>query len=341
MRKASILMVMSTYHGIGGHDIVINNLSNGLTKLGYDVHIGAFSFKQNPPDDIPMVKLTKTSLAQNTIDGKNFDIIHSHETSMNYYSLFNKKPTVFHYHGANGTLQKMNLRMSMFLCRNTISKIIPVSFTALDHLKNMLGTIPAEVIYNGVDTKFYNIDLPRPHTKGDPQLLFVGNLYPHKNVMTLLDAMYSILVSYPFAHLQIVGDGGDYTRLSNKIKEKKLEKNVELVGKLYKDELRLRYSSCDIYVSASKLEANPVPVLEAMSCGKPVVLSEIPAHKELVNASNGGLTFSSFDSIEIKNKLQEVYEKRKHFGSAAREFAEKYDWSSVCKQVAAIYDQIV
>ena len=77
--------------------------------------------------------------------------------------------------------------------------------------------------------------------------------------------MPRILKLYPNAHLQIVGDGKGIERLKFKIKEKKLENKVELTGSLYGDDLRLRYSSCDIYTSASKNEAFNLPILEAMA----------------------------------------------------------------------------
>ncbi|MGC1134910.1 MAG: glycosyltransferase [Nitrososphaeraceae archaeon] len=52
--------------------------------------------------------------------------------------------------------------------------------------------------------------------------------------------------------------------------------------------MRIRYSFCDIYVSASTKEAFGLPLFQAMACGKPVLVSDIPVHKELVAASNGG-----------------------------------------------------
>lgn len=337
MSKARILMTISHYRGFGGHDIVINNLCSGLQKIGYDVTIGAFSFDQTPPNEIKKIKLKKTNFLKESND---FDLIHNHETFMNYYCIFNKKPIVFHYHGANGIAQKINLRTCLFILQNRISKIISVSNSATDHLKN-ISNIPSTVIYNGVDTDFYESNLPKVHTKGSPQLLFVGSLLPHKNIETIIDAMKLITEIYPSAHLQIVGSGKNYAHLKNLIKKKNLENNVELVGKLNKEELKLRYSSCDVYISASTLETFDMPVLEAMSCGKPSILSDIPAHEELLDASKAGLTFSSFDIYEIREQLKKVFEQNQFFGSNARKFAERYDWSIICKQVGHIYDEIL
>jgi len=52
-------MVKSVYQGTSGHDKVIDNISIGLTKLGYKVSIGSFSFLQDPPKEITKIILKK------------------------------------------------------------------------------------------------------------------------------------------------------------------------------------------------------------------------------------------------------------------------------------------
>jgi glycosyltransferase involved in cell wall biosynthesis len=343
-------MVTSNYRRFGGHERVINSLCNGLRNIGYNMAIGAFSFDQDPPDNIEKVSLKKFRSLEynnNTITKCSFDIIHSHQTQMNYYSLLTSKPFIFHYHGASNVIQKINLMASTLICRNRISRIIPVSNAAFNHLKSTVGKqifskIPSYVVYNGIDTTYYHIGLPTPYAKGNPQLLFLGNLYQHKNVIRLIEIMPDIIRSYPSAHLQIVGDGHDYQMLDNEIKRKKLENKIELVGRVSDEDIRLRYSSCDIYISASKWEMFDLPSLEAMACGRPVLLSDIPSHREILEASNAGRLFSlSDDANNICSLLKDVYDNRRFFSSAARRFVENHDWSIVCNKVAKIYNQII
>jgi hypothetical protein len=112
MSRGSVLMVISNYRALGGHQTVINNLCNGLYKIGYHIAIGAFSFDQNPPDNIERVDLKKfRSLESNKHTGKyDFDIIHSHQMQMNYYSFLTQKPFIFHYYGASNRIQKIAIR---------------------------------------------------------------------------------------------------------------------------------------------------------------------------------------------------------------------------------------
>jgi len=341
MSKASILMITSEYRAFGGVETVMNNLCLGLGKLGYETAIGAFSFFDDPPKNVKKIKLHKYRNLRLNFQKNNFDIIHSHQPRMIYYSFFTKKPFLVHYHGTNGFIQKLIIKLSLLFCKNRISKIVSVSHAASDQLSKMIRQISSEVIYNAVDTKFFHPDFPRKFKKGEPQMLFVGNLYPTKNILQIIEAMPKILELYPEAHLQISGNGKDYQNAYKLIKKKKLENRVELVGRISEDEKRLRYSSCDIYVSASRYDTFDLPSVEAMACGKPVVLSDIPCHKEIVNLSKAGRIFSLSTKNDFAKKIQEVYEKRLNFSVQARNFAEKHDWSSTCNKLDKIYEELL
>jgi glycosyltransferase involved in cell wall biosynthesis len=336
-------LLISTYRKTGGHESVIDNIARGLVKFGHEVVIGAFSFKKTPPESIETLRLSRF---KNILSSKkNIDIIHCHHTKLNYYSLVNSKPFIFHYHGASDTIQQINLRFSMFLCKSTISKIICVSNSALSQIMRFGGTsaqkIPVEVLYNGVDTEFYNSNLPRPYRSGDPQLLFVGNLYKYKKVPRILQELPNIIKSFPNLHFQIVGAGEDSKNISEEINRRKLDKHVEVVGSVTNQDLRLRYSSADIYVSASTFETLGMPLLESMACGRPVLVSNIPAHRELVNASNAGLEFSLSDTHGLENGLNEILKNKIKYSRAAIRFAKKNDWSKVCARLSQVYQELM
>lgn len=328
-------MLVSKFDVIGGHGIVISNLGKALTKLGHTVGIGSFSFQGELPPNVSKISLKKFR----GFDKSDYDIIHSHQTHMNYYSIFSSKPFIFHYHGSASTLQDWNLTLMLTLRMKKIKKIIAVSHSAKNQIKNKLGPVPIDVIYNGVDTKLFNTNLERSFKKGDPQLLFVGKLYHHKNVVSLIRSIPRIKEKFPSVHLQIVGDGNEFNNLKKEIKQKNLENNVELVGSLSSDELRFRYSSCDAYLSSSQKEAFALSILEAMACGKPVLLSNIEAHKEIITASNAGLVFN--DIVEIKDKLSKLYDNHHTFSTAARDFAQKHDWSIIAKKFEQIYNEVL
>ena len=343
MGNKSVLMVVAKYPATHGHTTVINNLCIGLGKLGYRTAIGAFSFDKEPPHNIETVKLNKSKLLRCGIEYLGFDIIHSHQSRVNYYLLFRKptKPVIMHYHGASNKIQEINFKISMWLFKNRITKIISVSNAGISQMKKMIGSVNAQVVYNGVDTSFYNDNLPTPFKKGEPQLLFVSALRKYKNTTALIDLMPKLLEKYSNAHLQIVGTGEDFGKLGNLVKERNLAKNIELTGSISNDELKLRYSSCDLYVSASSFEVCPVPPLEAMACGKPLVLYNIEPHREILDMSNAGVIFTSLDPFEICVKIEEAYQNKAIFSDFATKFAKQHDWSNICKQLSKIYDDLL
>ena len=247
-----------------------------------------------------------------------------------------------HMHGSSNKIHDINYKFSMLLFKNRITKTIAVSEYGSFKIKQLVGNIPTEIISNGVNTDFYNPNLPVTYKKGSPELLFVSGLRKYKNSKLLITMMSKLLQRFPDAHLQIVGDGDELETLKNLVKNKKLETKVELTGKIINpEELRLRYSSCDLYISASSLEACPVSPFEAMSCGKPLVLYGIEPHEEIIDASHAGLTFNSLNEEEICKKIQEVYENKISFGRHGRDFANKHSWLNVAKQMISLYDKIL
>jgi len=342
MKYKSVIMIVAKYPATHGHTSVINNLCLELKNLGYITAIGSFNFEKEPPKGIQKVKLNKLELLLHGISCLHFDIVHSHQTQVNYFLLAKKpnKPILFHYHGASNKIQEINFKISMFLHRNKFSKILSVSNSGIAQMKKLNGKISADVLYNGVNTDFYHSNLPTTFKKGDPQLLFVSALRSYKKSKFLIFSMHTILKKFPKTHLQIVGDGEDFQELKSIIKQQNLHKYVELTGKITDEELRLRYSSCDLYLSASTFEVCPVPTLEAMACGKPLVLYGIEPHKEIINNSKAGVIFSKHDSIELCEKIQEVILHKTIFGNAAKNFSQKVSWSNICKQLSEIYESL-
>ena len=343
MRKPSVIMVVAKYPATYGHTTVINNLCLGLKKLGHRTAVGAFVFESDPPEGIEKVKLNKNKLLRTGVSKLDFDIIHPHQAQVLYFLLFKKpnKPIVFHYHAASNIIQELNLKVSMGLLKKRIKRTICVSNKALNHLKEWAGNCDATVVYNGVNTNFYHPNLEIKYKKGSPQLLFVSVLRKYKKTSDLIYAMPKLLKKYPQAHLQIVGNGKDFDRLKKIIQEKNLEKSIEMTGRIDDDELRLRYASCDVYVSASTNEHCPVPIFEAMACGKPLVLSKLESHTEILDDSKAGLTFSFSDNDDLCEKIDKVFQDKINYGKNAIKFAGKHDLEKFCKRVEKVYDDIL
>ncbi len=179
------------------------------------------------------------------------------------------------------------------------------------------------------------------HRKGSPQLLFVGNMHKTKKLYRLIELMNVLVDELPNSHLIIVGNGEEFSNLKKMTENLNLQEKIMFAGRISGEELVDYYCSSDIYVSTSENEANPLPPKEAMACGKPAVLSDIPQHQEIVKGSNAGSCFSNKDTKDFKNKIKYVSENLESFSTNARNYAYKHDWNTKCKQIADIYEDLL
>ena len=342
MKFKSILIVIDKYPASFGHTTVIKETSVRLQKIGYKVGIAAFSFKEEPPLNIEKIILDKKILFSKKENLK-FDIIHLHQPKMTYFFLFNKinTPIILHYHGSSNLIQRLNFKISMKLFHRKIEKIIPVSNTALNQIKKMSKNTPSvKVVFNGVDYNFFNNNKSNQFKKGIPQLIFVGGLRNYKKIDELICAIPKLLIKYPKIHLQIIGEGIEFSKLKQNINRKKLQEHIELIGKQNRKNISLRLSSSDIYISASRFETFSLSPLEAMASGLPVVLSEHPAHKELIEKSNAGKIFSYNNISELCLNVEKVFKNKESFSKNANYFTMNNDWDQMIDQMIKIYQEV-
>lgn len=127
-----------------------------------------------------------------------------------------------------------------------------------------------QVIYNKVDIKKFSNKIKKKFWDTKPTIISVGRLIDQKNHHYLIQAMKNL-----DAKLLIIGDGPNFESLNKMIHSLHLEDKVEMIKSVPNDELPQYYASSDLYVQPMEnLGGIPIPVLEAMACGLPVVMSK-------------------------------------------------------------------
>jgi glycosyltransferase involved in cell wall biosynthesis len=111
------------------------------------------------------------------------------------------------------------------------------------------------------------------------RVVSVGRLEKVKDPMTLIAAFERIGDEH--SQLALVGAGSLHSELAREIQASRLQDRIELTGMIPRDEVFTRCAEADVFVSASHGEGLPVAVIEAMASGCPVVLSDIPPHREV------------------------------------------------------------
>jgi glycosyltransferase involved in cell wall biosynthesis len=157
--------------------------------------------------------------------------------------------------------------------------------------------VPAErvlVQHNGVDGDSFVIQdrqqvRVRLGLEGDRKYVcFVGNLKVEKGVDVLIDAMDRLVNARKRdVDLVIVGSGAEEERLRSAVEAMCLKHRVRFAGRRPHPEIKDWIAACDVFCLPSRREGCPNVVLEALSCGRPVVASDVGGVPELLSASNG------------------------------------------------------
>ncbi|MBN1150185.1 glycosyltransferase family 4 protein [candidate division WOR-3 bacterium] len=210
------------------------------------------------------------------------------------------------------------------------------------------------IIPNGVNSEFFNPELKRIENfdSSDFNIFFAGRFDPRKGVNYLVKSFYFILKFVPNAKLWI-GGGDRYRKLGLdlimarlKAKNHEIAKRVEYLKFIPFSQLPRYFKSADVFCSpAIGGESFGIVLIEAMSCGTPVVASDIPGYREVVSDGKDGLLFRPKDIKDLAKKivfLAQNPEVRKKMGFAGREkVLAKYSWDKVTDIIENYYYDIL
>ena len=183
-----------------------------------------------------------------------------------------------------------------------------------------------------------NIKEKMGYTLNQRIILCVGELNKNKNQMMAIDAMEGIVKENPNVILILAGNGPEKENLEQAIIEKKLDKNVKLIG--YVTNLQEYQHISDIAISCSKREGLPLNIVEAMLSGTPVVATMNRGHRELIQDGVNGFIIEINDNQELKNRILNLLDDLKEYEKIremAQKKAKKYGYINVKKELHKIY----
>jgi glycosyltransferase involved in cell wall biosynthesis len=216
-----------------------------------------------------------------------------------------------HYPQVLSVARRLYLRLLTGVTCQRARRVLAISHSTARDLTTSLG-IPANKI--DVAACGYNTERFKPLTaqqvkefkqvKNLPEQfwLFVGTLEPRKNLVTLLNAYAALPTGERLPLILGGGKGWLYDDIFDTIKRHRLEDHVILPGFIPSEELPLWYNSAQVFIYPSVFEGFGLPVLEAMACGTPVIVSDASSLPEV--AGNAGLCVLPHDIDAWTNALR-------------------------------------
>lgn len=217
------------------------------------------------------------------------------------------------------TLKQKLYAQLMFKAATKLSdQIITVSAFSKSEIIKYTHVLPdkVKVIHNGVDHQCFRIiqdegwlqAVKQKYQLPDKFILFVGNVKPHKNLMSLVKAFDKIKEEIPDVSLVIVGkkEGfitgeSDLFQLINQ--HESLANSIIFTGFVATEDLPVVYNLANLFVFPSLYEGFGLPPLEAMACGCPVLVSDQASMPEIC-----GTHIDYVDPLDIRSLSMKIKE---------------------------------
>ena len=295
---------------------------------------------------------------------RDFDVVHVHEHRQTlsiiacYFARRYGIPYVVQAHGSvlpffqKEGLKNIFDKVFGFKILHGASKVFALTEVEKEqYLKMGVEEDRIEIVPLGINIEEYS-DLPEEGifrekfniSKDDKLIIFIGRVHEIKGLDLLIDAFKELADSEDDVKLAIVGpDDGYMDALNLRIAECDLSDKVIVTGPLYKSEKQEALVDCDLFVMPSKYESFTTSGLEAMACGKPLVLTKNNHIHDWVDGSVG--LACDDDKMSLKDAMAEVLfdeELSKKFGMNGRRLIqEKYNWDMINEQILNIYESII
>lgn len=189
---------------------------------------------------------------------------------------------------------------------------------------------------NGISSAF--VPGPEPGgDAGDPVVVAVASPKPHKG-LDLLGAALAAL-DRPRCRVRLVGRADDEVR--RLLAPAARHHAVTFLGPVPDDALAAELGGADAVVCPSRAEGFGLPVVEALACAAPVVASDLPAHREVLDGA--GRTFAPGDARALRDALAAVLEApptRAQRLAASAAVRRAHDWDVVAARFVAAVEEV-
>lgn len=289
---------------------------------------------------------------------RRFDAIHAHSPYTGFLLAMmmpfsrdgrsTRRRSVYTVHGSYydfGTRHKL-LMLVVFAVFGHIVFCSNASFDSFPRSWKRLIRSRGRVIQNGVDiVRIDEVIASLPRKRSGPfTVVSAGRLENPKDPQTLVAAFAA--ASGPDSRLVFVGDGELRTEVEHAVAAADLGERVTMTGMIDRDEVFMQLMAADVFMSTSRGEGLPLAAMEAMACSVPVILSDIPPHREFGADSTIVPLVAPGDVAGFARELERVRDmtavERAEVGRLGRELvASRFGLKQMSNAYKTLYDEIL
>lgn len=359
-----ILFVLNS-NGVGGAEVSIKRMCENyfinadvLTMWGHkNAQKNFWKFSHNgkiinlSEEEISIKELFKIILSLiKYINKNNYDVIQTQLKGadiiiglLTYFRLIKKRKLIaslrnnykYYY---DGTLKNRIIgKIHKFLLNHVYDTIVVISLQDLNKFKQIFGE-KLVVIENGINYMNFKAKKDYNFEKKKIMIALVGNIKKRKGYDRLIELFEFLKDDEKDYIFNIAGGVEDEKLLKYVLNSSKNYKNIEVVynGKI--SDINSFLLKNDIFLSLSRLEGLPISVLEAMATNIPIILSNIEAHKLIVD--------KEISKFVLFNNLEECYQNIKKINQTYKKIINKqykllekrFNFYDMCKKYESLYN---
>ena len=265
---------------------------------------------------------------------------------------------------------------------NLMDSVWVINHDMVDACKKSNVTVPISVVPHTLDMSEFERSyepLKLPELDDKFVFYFIGEFVRRKNIVTLLKAFHTEFEPWePVALVIKTGLAGNnpqavadnFQEMSRQVKAglklygNNYHREVVIVENLSRQQVLQLHASCDCFVMPSMGEAAPLPVLDALAMGRPVICTAVGGMKDMVNCENGwpvphhlepcfaaqGLAdmytarenWAQVDQLALREAMREAYSNKDLFakkGLGAIESAYNYSYETIGGKIKSLLEE--
>jgi glycosyltransferase EpsD len=202
--------------------------------------------------------------------------------------------------------------------------------------------IGTEKFDNIDNTKKNHIRSKNSYQDADFLVLYVAEFIERKNHKFIIEAIPRITNKIKNIKFLFAGRGVLQPELEQLSRTLEADKFVDFLG--FRKDIGEVIMMSDIGISASRYEGLPMNIAEEMYASKPVVISKVRGHVDLVKHGESGFLFENNNTDKFVHYIRELYEnleKRENMGRQAKIKSKKFELENSLKVMSNIYAQFL